>query len=220
MIIFLPTILISFVVFILLLPILFLMGYFHIVTLGFEKLGISPELTSLLLFSILIGSWINIPLTRKKLVYGERVRFFGLLRKPMIGIQAIAINLGGGIIPVILSGYFLYKSWQAGLVIKALFQAILLMIVIAKLLARIVPGKGITVPVLAPPIFASFLAYIFVPEFLAPASFIIGSLGVLIGADLLNLRKAQRLSPGFLSIGGGGVFDAIFLVGIISALLS
>jgi len=87
-------------------------------------------------------------------------------------------------------------------------------------LAKIVPGKGITIPVLGPPVLAALLALIFTPSFASPAAFIIGSLGTLIGADLLNLKKAQKLSPGFLSIGGGGVFDGIFLVGIVSALLS
>jgi len=35
----------------------------------------------------------------------------------------------------------------------------------------------------------------------------------------LNLRKVQKFG-GFLSIGGAGVFDGIFLIGIISALLA
>jgi uncharacterized membrane protein len=46
-----------------------------------------------------------------------------------------------------------------------------------------------------------------------------GTMGVLIGADILNLKKAQKYG-GFLSIGGAGVFDGIFLVGIVSALLT
>jgi uncharacterized membrane protein len=94
------------------------------------------------------------------------------------------------------------------------------MALISKFLARIVPGKGITVPVFAPPVLAALFALIFAPNFTSPAAFIIGTLGTLIGADLLNLKKAQKLSPVFLSIGGGGVFDGIFLVGIVSALLS
>jgi len=218
--IFLPTILITFVGFLLLLPFLFLMAYFHILTLGFEKLGISPEITSLLLFFILIGSWINIPITKKQLIYQEKISFFGLVRKPTIGIQAIAINLGGGVIPILLSFYFLYKAWQLGFSLEPILQATLLMIIIAKALAKIIPGKGIAISAFVPPIFAAFLAWIFIPNFMAPASFIIGSLGTLIGADLLNLNQAQKLSPGFLSIGGGGVFDAIFLIGIVSTILS
>jgi uncharacterized membrane protein len=218
--IFLPTILITFIGFFLLLPFLFSMAYFNIITLGFEKLGISPEFTSILLFLILIGSWINIPITKKQLIYQEKVSFFGLFRKPAIGIQAVAINLGGGVIPILLSFYFLYKAWQSGLSLVPILQATLLMIIIAKVLAKIIPGRGIVISAFVPPIFAAFLAWIFIPNFMAPASFIIGSLGTLIGADLLNLNRAQRISPGLLSIGGAGVFDAVFLTGIISAILS
>ena len=218
--IFFPTILISFIVFLFALPILFLMGYFHILTLSFGKLGISSDATFILLFLILIGSCINIPLTKKKLIYTERTRFFGLWRKPIMSVQAIAINLGGAIIPALLSFYFLYKGWQIGFDLYPIFKATALMALVSKFLAKIVPGKGITIPVFAPPVLAALLALIFAPGFASPAAFIIGSLGTLIGADLLNLKKAQRLSPGFLSIGGAGVFDGIFLVGIVSALLS
>jgi len=56
-------------------------------------------------------------------------------------------------------------------------------------------------------------------EFAAPCAFISGVLGTLIGADILNLKKVQKYG-GFLSIGGAGVFDGIFLVGIVSALLA
>ncbi len=218
--IFFPTILITFIGFILLLPILFLMGYFHILTLSFGKLGISSDATLVLLFLILIGSCINIPLTKKKLIYQERVRFFGFWRRPVMSVQAIAINVGGAIIPALLSFYFLFKGWQIGFDLYPIFKATILMALISKFLARIVPGKGITIPVFAPPVLAALFALIFAPNFTSPAAFIIGTLGTLIGADLLNLKKAQKLSPGFLSIGGGGVFDGIFLVGIVSALLS
>ena len=74
-------------------------------------------------------------------------------------------------------------------------------------------------PIFIPPLFSALFALILVPEFTAPAAFISGVLGTLIGADILNLKKIQRYG-GFLSIGGAGVFDGIFLVGIVSALIS
>ena len=40
-----------------------------------------------------------------------------------------------------------------------------------------------------------------------------GSLGVLIGADLLNLEKLQDLGVPVLSIGGADTFDGIFVTG-------
>jgi len=216
---FLPIGCLIFVLFILFLPTLFILGYFHILTLGFEKLGISPEATLFLLLAILIGSAINIPLAKKKLIYVQEPRFFGLWRVPKIKAQGMAINLGGAVIPILLSFYFLYLTWLAGFEIKPILIATALMIIVSKFLARVIPGVGISIPALIPPIFSAIFALIFAPNFAAPCAFVAGTMGVLIGADILNLRRAQKYG-GFLSIGGAGVFDGIFLVGIVSALLT
>jgi len=109
--------------------------------------------------------------------------------------------------------------WRAGFTLQPIFIATLLVIVVSKILARVIPGRGISLPALIPPIFAAIFAVILAPQFAAPCAFISGVLGTLIGADLLNLRRVQK-QGGFVSIGGAGVFDGIFLVGIISALLT
>ena len=216
---FIPVAFLIFIAFILFLPILFLLGYFQVLTIGFENLGISSGATTFLLFLILIGSGINIPLTKKKLIYGEELRFFGLWRVPKIRAQGLFINLGGAVVPVLLSVYFLFRVSKAGFDLEPIFLATILMIIISKFLSRVIPGKGISLPILIPPIFSALFALILAPDFAAPSAFISGVLGTLIGADLLNLRRAQRFG-GFLSIGGAGVFDGIFLVGMVSALLA
>jgi uncharacterized membrane protein len=216
---FLPVAFLIFLAFILFLPILFILVYFHIVTWGFEKLGISPEITIFLLFLILIGSAINIPLTKKKLVYKIESRFFGFWRTPKIETQGIAINLGGAVIPILLSFYFLFLVWRAGFSLQPILIATIFMIFISKFLARVIPGRGISLPAFIPPIFSAIFALILTSKFAAPCAFISGVLGTLIGADILNLKKIQKYG-GFISIGGAGVFDGIFLVGIVSALLT
>jgi uncharacterized membrane protein len=203
-----------FILFVIFLPVLFFLGYFHIITIGFEKLGISPELTLILLLTILVGSAINIPIGRKKMVYVEESRFFGLFKKPRIETQGLAINLGGAVIPILISLYFLTK-----IPLEPVFWATILMIVVSKLLARVIPGRGVSLPVLAPPLFSAIFAFLLAPSFAAPCAFVAGTLGVLIGADILNLRRVQK-HDSFLSIGGAGVFDGIFLVGVASALLA
>jgi len=45
-------------------------------------------------------------------------------------------------------------------------------------------------------------------------------MGTLIGTDLLNLNKLKRLGAQKVSIGGAGVFDGIYLTGIVAAFLS
>jgi len=216
---FFPLTVLIFILFILFLPLLFILVYFNILTLGFAKLGISPEATIFILFLILIGSFINIPLAKKKLVYRVESRFFGIFRTPKIEAQAIAINLGGAIIPILLSFYFLFLTGKSGFEIGPILIATILMIVISKFLAKTIPGRGVLLPAFIPPIFSALLALILAPEFAAPTAFISGVFGTLIGADLLNLRKARKYG-GFISIGGAGVFDGIFLVGIVSALLA
>jgi uncharacterized membrane protein len=51
-------------------------------------------------------------------------------------------------------------------------------------------------------------------------SYIVGTLGTLIGADLTNLGKLQGLGAPVASIGGAGTFDGIFLTGILAVLLA
>lgn len=54
----------------------------------------------------------------------------------------------------------------------------------------------------------------------APLAYIAGSLGTLIGADLVNLDKIYGLGAPVASIGGAGTFDGVFLAGIVAVLLS
>ena len=216
---FLPIGCLIFVLFILFLPILFLLGYFHVITWGFEKLGISSEITLILLLMILFGSAVNIPLGKQKLFRVEESKFFGLWKTPKIQARGIFINFGGAVVPILLSFYFIFTIWKNGFDLQPVLIATLLMIVLSKFLARIVPNVGISIPTLVPPIFSAIFAMILAPQYAAVCAFVAGTLGVLVGADILNLRRIIK-TGGSVSIGGAGVFDGIFLVGIVSALLA
>jgi uncharacterized membrane protein len=54
----------------------------------------------------------------------------------------------------------------------------------------------------------------------APLAYISGSLGALVGADLLNLGALRGLGAPVASIGGAGTYDGIFLVGIMAVLFA
>lgn len=211
---FLPVGIIVLLLFFLLLPVIFLIWFFQIVSFSFQKLGLTPHLTFLLLLLTIIGSQINIPLTKYRTRTTRKINFFGL---PFVQreVQGIAINLGGGIIPLILSFYFLERTINP----LPIFIALILMIFITHYFSRVIPGVGIGVPALIPPIFAALFSLIFYPENPAICAYISGTLGTLIGADLLNLYKLKNY-PGLLSIGGAGVFDGIFLTGIIAVFLT
>jgi len=94
-----------------------------------------------------------------------------------------------------------------------------LMAVVTKLVARPVPGRGIALPMFIPPVLAAALALVLAYPFAASCAYIAGTLGTLLGADILNLHRLKNLQ-GVASIGGAGVFDGIFLVGIVSVLLT
>ena len=87
-------------------------------------------------------------------------------------------------------------------------------------LSSTVPGIGIAIPSLVPPIIAATVALLVARTNVAAVAYVSGSLGTLIGADLLNLGRIQGLGAPVVSIGGAGTFDGVFLTGIIAVLLA
>ncbi len=216
---FLPISLAIFFVFLLLLPFLLLI----LPAVAFAKLGLSPLGGIAFYFFCLIGSLINIPVYRKELGYHEEIdeiaaifsRFFGI-RVPVVHKRTIALNLGGAILPGLLCIYLLSR-----VDITSALMATGVTIAFSYFLSRPVKGVGIVIPAFIPPIIAAMTALIFAERESAPAvAYISGVLGTLIGADLLRIHQIKRFGLSFLSIGGAGVFDGIFIVGIIAVLLA
>jgi len=86
--------------------------------------------------------------------------------------------------------------------------------------ARPVPGLGIATPMFIPPLVAALAALILDPQSAPATAYTAGTLGTLIGADLLHLDKLKELRAPVASIGGAGTFDGIFLTGILAVLLA
>jgi uncharacterized membrane protein len=207
----------------LILGVVFFLISIDLIGLAFRKLGFPPEYSILLLFLSLIGSHVNIPIkvikSHEPIISGGIVDFFGfryILQPLEIERQTIiAINLGGCVIPVIISIFLIPMVNPIDLVI-----GIVIMTVFIHMMARPVKGLGIAVPALLPPIMAAGLALIIAPQSAPMFAYISGTLGSLIGADLLNLKKIPNLGAPLASIGGAGTFDGIFLTGVISVLLA
>jgi uncharacterized membrane protein len=87
-------------------------------------------------------------------------------------------------------------------------------------MAEIVPGAGIVVPMLVPPLVAAGVALLLAFRRAPPLAYVAGSMGTLIGADLMNLSEVGRIGASVVSIGGAGTFDGVFLTGIIAGLLA
>lgn len=83
-----------------------------------------------------------------------------------------------------------------------------------------IQGLGIGMPILVAPASAAMVGLLISPEQSAALAYISGTLGVLIGADLLRMKDISRLGTPYASIGGAGTFDGIFITGIVAALLA
>ncbi len=173
---------------------------------AYEKMGINRRYIFTLLLLSLLGSYVNIPvaeLPEEQVLSGEEIIFFGMRYViPFVHEwprTIVAVNVGGAVIPALLSLYLLVQNrlYGRGLAGVAIVAGIVYW------LAQPIRGVGIAVPMFIPA-----LAYI------------AGSLGTLIGADLLNLDKLQGLGAPVASIGGAGTFDGIFLTGILAVLLA
>lgn len=217
--------LIFFLMFIFLLLALVLLPFLLVGMMGsaFLKLGLPPATMFWLLILTLVGSMINIPIHQiesQNLVKDQMVSFFGMrYRAPVVRTlkTVLAINVGGAVIPTLLSIYLLTKM-ELTLGVPVVVGLVTL---VANRLARPVRGLGIALPGLIPPVVAALGAYLFCPpELRAPTAYIAGTMGILVGADLLKLNEIGKLGAPVASIGGAGTFDAIFLSGIIAVLLS
>lgn len=222
--IFLPFVMIFFLLFMLILFLLFLLVKWGIIYIAFEKLGIPPDMLFLLLFLSMLGSAVNIPITRIKSEYEhpyqEIISFFGVrYRLPPFKSSyetIVAVNVGGALIPTILS---LYLWINTPVFMNVLIATAVVTIVVYKL-ARPVPGLGIAVPMLIPPAVSALCALILSPDWAPKTAYISGTIGTLVGADLLNLPKIKELRAPVVSIGGAGTFDGIFLTGIIAVIIA
>ena len=194
----------------------------RILRYAYMRLGIGPGVALLLLFGSLIGSYFNIPITvlpGPPARSGEIVDFFGMRYVVPYVVSPstiLAVNVGGAVIPTVMSAYLVlrYQLW---------IRAAIATVVIAAIIhasATPVQGMGIAVPVFVPVIATAILALLLSREYAAPLAYIGGSMGTLLGADLLNLDKIGSLGAPIASIGGAGTFDGIFLTGILAVLIA
>jgi uncharacterized membrane protein len=211
-------------VFLFLLLFTFALVQFGLFTWAFSRLGIPPEYLFSLLFLCIIGSMINIPIRRIRLEDEPEplalVSFFGMRFRPPRWRQPremiLAVNIGGAVIPACLSLYLLVNAQNP---IRTIMTLAVVTYIVYRV-ARPIPGIGIATPMFIPPIAAALAGMVINYQWAAPTAYVAGTLGTLIGADLLHLDKLKEIKAPVASIGGAGTFDGIFLTGILAVLLS
>jgi uncharacterized membrane protein len=172
---------------------------------AYERIGIDSRYLISLLALSLMGSGLNLPLAR----YGAPDEDG---RPPSL----LAINVGGALIPAGLSTYLLVR----GAAPPTALLGIALVGLVVHRIARPLPGVGIAVPVIVPPLLAAGSGLLMAPAAAPAFAYVAGSLGTLIGADLMHLGTLRRLGGPVASIGGAGTFDGIFVTGILAVLLA
>ena len=190
---------------------------------AYMRLGMNSTTAFLLLAGSLVGSYFNIPVAHiagERVLTGEVVDFFGMQYQVPVLINrpgtTIAVNVGGAVIPTLMSIYLLarYDMWLRAAVATA---GVALFV---HSMATPVPGLGIAVPVFVPALTTAIAAVLLARERAAPLAYVAGALGTLIGADLLTLGVIGSLGAPIASIGGAGTFDGIFVTSIVAVLLA
>ena len=205
-------------IFVILLPILALYIVYLIVTKAFSDMGFSSLEAIIIVFvSFLFGAGI---IDEYVGVSFSNIHLFTYHDYWMVG-----INIGGAVIPLLLSCYLFVKN-------KLNLGVVLVGIGIVSLVSFLVtypdPEKGIVsmFPFWLLPVIIASLVSVFLywkeKRKAAPVAYIVGTLGVLIGADcfhLMGLLEHEIQNPRNAIIGGANVFDMVFITGILAVFL-
>ncbi len=169
-----------------------------------EQIGLSRSMAGTILFVTLFLGWIPIPL----------FPYRGWL---------VGISLGGGLIPIILCAYLLgnHKIVFADAVIGTTIVAI-----VTYFITRAVQDVGIVSDIpwaFLPAIAAGFFSistFWSDLKMAAPLAYFSGVVGTLLGADIFHLGDILAFpappSTELLVIGGAGIFDMVYLSGIVA----
>lgn len=127
--------------------------------------------------------------------------------------MSVVANVGGAVVPVIFS---LYLFAHSTLNLFQVAAAVIVVAIIAHATSRPVAGIGIGLPILIALVTAALIAIMLDPPQRALLAYIGGTLGALIGADLLRLNDIRKMGIPIASIGGAGTFDGVFVTGFLA----
>ncbi|WP_298669862.1 DUF1614 domain-containing protein [uncultured Methanofollis sp.] len=191
---------------VLMVPVLLLYLFIIVSEEAFELAGMKASRAIIMTIGALVGSLIDIPFAITDGV-------------------VLAVNVGGCIIPLFLSVEVVARQrvrpGPAAL-------AVLFVALVSYYFATPVEGEGILMPFYIAPLAGAFAGILLAgADITSPGTaYVGGAMGTLLGADIFLLATPgtiETISGGemaVLSIGGAGVFDGIFLTGIIAVFLA
>ena len=186
-------------------PLIIIYLFLRLSETAFEMVGFSHWHATLAVFGSILGSLVDFQLISAPISsYPDWYVSLMSLTSQDVSTSFhplyLAVNLGGCIIPLLVSAHLLLRG-QAGLK-----KAMLGMAVVAGITywaAEAIPGEGIALPVWLSPL-------------------LVAAMGLLLAGGFRRALPPElhQARPLVLSIGGAGVFDGIFLTGIIAVLLA
>lgn len=185
----------------LIIALLFYLLYMVLVT-AFEEVGFKGWEAGLIVFSCIIFGSVNIELFS----YDRWI---------------IAINVGGALLPILISLYLMLSRKVFG---KSLVGIIIVAYFAYEVTYATSAGIVSEFPYWLIPPFVASLYSVAVSlknkKKAASIAYSSGTLGVLIGADLLHINEILQMPKGGVaSIGGAAILDMVFLTGIIAVLI-
>ena len=216
-------------------PIIFIYLFLRLSETALEMVGFSHWNASLAVFGSILGSLVDLPLTSAPITaypawYLTLMSLYPQSFPTTFHSLYLAINLGGCIIPLVISAHLLLGGHVS---VGKSFLGVVVVAAITYYVAEAIPGQGIVLPFWLSPLLAAVMGLALAGGYRGspPLAYISGTIGTLIGADVLSVFTPGvlpalspvdliRAKPLVLSIGGAGVFDGIFLTGIIAVLLA
>jgi len=212
-----------------------------IVAEAFSRLGLTPAQGILMLIAILMGRVVNLPVyTSERLVVVHKPQAVNYtfdqsgrhmqveqdgtneLRK-----QVFAVNIGGFVLPLLLSLTFLIRlhlNGQAEGIYQWIAFAMTMVAVGCYVMTKPDSFTGLRVPLVMPALMTFISVFFFVPEPFRPvAAYVAGTMGTIVGGNLVPLltpRFRNKVGIPMVSIGGAGTFGGVFVAGIFAVLLA
>lgn len=170
-----------------------------------DRMRLSDRAALLVIAALLLGSLIDIQLPGRPV--------------------SASINVGGALVPIGVSVYLLAGAGTREERSRALWGAVLTGAIVYFIGTYIMTGikepagrYAFTDPLYLFPVVAGVVAYATGRS--RRAAFVAATLGVLLSDVFHYIRVAAARAPGRVDIGGGGIFDAIVLSGIVAVLLA
>lgn len=175
--------------------------YFGMAQRVLDKLRLSDKAALGIIGALIIGGFINIPLPG-----GARLE--------------ASLNVGGGLVPLVLAGYLISKAESTKEIVRALFGILITAgaVYLSGVLLGAEPETMFIDPIYIYPVVGGVVAYLAGRS--RRSAFIAATMGIILVDVITYVHLYVTGTPGAVLIGGGGAFDAVVIAGLLAVLLA